>query len=71
MKPTRPITVSSRYQIVIPKDVREALQIKPGQRFEVFVRDGAIWLVPLRPMKELRGFLKDLPEFEREPDREF
>ena len=63
-------TVSSKYQIVIPKDVRDRLRIEPGQKVEAFAIGGRIELVPVRPIAEMRGFLRGIPDFEREPDRE-
>ena len=66
------VTVSSKYQIVIPKAVRERLKLRPGQKVEAFAIGGRIELVPVRPISEMRGFLKGMdPDFEREPDREF
>jgi AbrB family looped-hinge helix DNA binding protein len=66
------VTVSSKFQIVIPREVRETLHIKPGQKLGVLVTESSITLMPLRPIEELRGILKgNLPPFEREPDREF
>ena len=65
------VTVSSKYQIVIPKDVRDRLRIRPGQRVEAFAIGDRIELVPLRPLAELRGFLVGMDTaFERESDRE-
>lgn len=64
------VTVSSKYQIVIPKDVRDRLRIEPGQKVEAFAVGGRIELVPVRPIAEMRGFLRGIPDFEREPDRE-
>jgi len=65
------ITVSTRYQIVIPKDVRERLQIRPGQKIEAFAIGDRIELVPVRPASKMRGFLKGMDRnLEREPDRE-
>jgi len=65
------VTVSSKYQVVIPKDVRDRLKIRPGQKVEAFALGGRIELVPVRPMSEMRGFLKGMdPNFEREPDRD-
>ena len=64
------VTLSSKYQVVIPKDVREGLDLSPGDSIEVLALDGRIELIPVRPAKELRGFLKHLDNnFEREQDR--
>ncbi len=66
------VTISSKYQVVIPKAVRERLKIKPGQKVEAFAIGDRIELVPVRPISEMRGFLRGMdPNFEREPDREF
>ena len=65
------VTVSSKYQVVIPKDVRDRLGIRPGQKVEAFALGGRIEFVPVRPIEEMRGFLRGMdPDFEREPDRE-
>lgn len=65
------VTVSSKYQVVIPKDVRERLKLRPGQKVEAFALGGRIELVPVRPIEEMRGFLRGMdPDFEREPDRD-
>ena len=64
------VTVSPKYQVVIPKTVREALNLRPGQRMQVIEYDGRIEFIPERDLKELRGFLKGInTEFEREEDR--
>lgn len=64
------VTVSPKYQVVIPKDVREQLDLKPGQKVEAFAFGNRIELVPVRSPSELRGFLRDLDnDFTREPDR--
>jgi AbrB family looped-hinge helix DNA binding protein len=65
------VTISSRYQVVIPGDVRERLKLRPGQKVEAFAVGGRIELVPVRPVGELRGLLKGVEAtFEREPDRD-
>jgi len=65
------VTVSSKYQVVIPKAVRDRLKIRPGQKVEAFALGGWIELVPIRPIEEMRGFLRGMdPDFERDPDRE-
>jgi AbrB family looped-hinge helix DNA binding protein len=64
------VTVSPKYQVVIPKAVRESLQLRPGQKMHVVEYDGRIELIPERDINELRGFLKGInTEFEREEDR--
>ena len=64
------VTVSPKYQVVIPKTIREALNLRPGQRMQVVEYDGRIELIPERDLKELRGFLKGInTEFKREEDR--
>ena len=64
------VTVSPKYQVVIPKTVREALNLRPGQKMQVVEYNGRIELIPERDIKELRGFLKGInTEFNREKDR--
>ncbi len=64
------VTVSPKYQVVIPKAVRESLQLRPGQKMQVIEYDGRIEFIPERDINELRGFLKGInTEFEREKDR--
>ncbi len=63
------VTVSPKFQIVIPKDIRKRLGLRPGQKAEVFasLTEGRIEIVPRRPMRELRGFLKGMdPAFDRD-----
>jgi AbrB family looped-hinge helix DNA binding protein len=52
--------VSSKYQIVIPKEVRKKIDLEKGQILQVVVRNGVITLVPDRPLGELRGFVKGM-----------
>ena len=64
------VTVSPKNQVVIPKTVREALNVRPGQKMQVVEYAGRIELIPERYIKELRGFLKGInTEFKREKDR--
>lgn len=64
------VTISSRFQIVIPKDVREELGLKPGQQVEAIPFKGRIELIPLEPLKSMRGFLKGIDtRVPRERDR--
>jgi AbrB family looped-hinge helix DNA binding protein len=64
------VTVSPKYQIVIPITVRDALNLRPGQKMQVIEYAGRIELIPERDIKELRGFVKGIhTEFKREEDR--
>jgi AbrB family looped-hinge helix DNA binding protein len=64
------VILSPKYQIVIPKTVRDALHLRPGQRMQVIEYAGRVELIPERDIKELRGFLKGInTEFKREEDR--
>jgi AbrB family looped-hinge helix DNA binding protein len=64
------VILSPKYQIVIPKSVREALHLRPGQKMQVIEYAGRVELIPERDIKELRGFLKGInTEFKREEDR--
>ncbi len=63
-------TVSSKFQVVIPLRVRRALGIRPGQKVQVIPYEGRIELIPVKPLKRARGFLKGIDTtIEREPDR--
>jgi len=64
------VTVSPKYQVVIPKNIREALQLRPGQKMKVMDYNGRIELIPDRDISELKGFLKGInTDFIREDDR--
>ncbi len=64
------VTLSPKFQVVIPKPVRETLRLKPGQKMHVLEYEGRIELIPDRDMEELRGFLKGInTELKREDDR--
>lgn len=64
------VTVSPKFQIVIPRKVRLSLNLRPGQKMQVIEYDGRIELIPDRDISELRGFLKGIhTDFERENDR--
>jgi len=63
------VTVSSKYQVVIPRDVRERLGIRPGQKVEAFAVGNRVELVPVEPIRAFQGRFPDLPPFAREPDR--
>jgi AbrB family looped-hinge helix DNA binding protein len=64
------VTVSPKFQVVIPRAVREALGIKPGQKVQVVHYDNRVELIPLKPVKRTRGFLKGIETtVKREADR--
>ena len=54
------VTVSPKFQVVIPKEVRQKLGLKPGQRIQVIAYDNRIELVPVQPVEKMRGFLKGI-----------
>ena len=51
------VTVSPKFQIVIPKAIREFLGLRPGQKVKAIAYENRIELIPVRRAKELRGFL--------------
>jgi AbrB family looped-hinge helix DNA binding protein len=64
------VTVSPKYQVVIPKNIRDALQLRPGQKMKVIEYNGRIELIPDRDISDLKGFLKGInTDFNREGDR--
>ena len=64
------VTVSPKYQVVIPKRIREAMRLRPGQKLKVIDYEGRIELIPDRDISELKGFLKGInTDFKREADR--
>ena len=63
-------TVSQKFQVVIPLRVRRALGIRPGQKIQVIPYEGRIELIPVRPLKHAKGFLRGIDtSVDREPDR--
>ena len=63
-------TISPKFQVVIPKSIREKLKLSPGQKVQAIAYGDRIELIPLRPVKEMRGFLKGIDTtVEREADR--
>lgn len=64
------VLVSPKFQIVIPKAIREALDIRPGQKVQMIRYQNRIEIIPVREIAEARGFLKGIDTtIEREPDR--
>ena len=61
------VKVSPKYQVVIPKEIRESLQVSPGQRMQVVQYENRIELIPERDVSELEGFLQGIDiSFDRE-----
>ena len=54
------VTVSPKYQVVIPKEVRESMGIIAGQKIQILTYQNRIELIPVQPMKKMRGFLKGI-----------
>jgi AbrB family looped-hinge helix DNA binding protein len=64
------VKISPKYQIVIPKKIREALNLSPGQRVQMVAFEDRIEMIPIRKMSEMKGFLKGIDTtVERETDR--
>ena len=64
------VTVSPIYQIVIPRAVRESLGIRSGQKVAVIPHKNHIEIIPIRPIEQMRGFVRGIDtSVEREPDR--
>jgi len=64
------VTVSPKYQVVIPKEVRESMGIVSGQKIQILTYQNRIELIPIRPMKKMRGFLKGIDtSVKRDKDR--
>lgn len=62
-------TISSKYQIVIPREIREKWKVKPGQKVRLIVIGKRMEVVPVRDIKEARGFLKGMSsDIDREED---
>ena len=52
------VTLSTKYQLVIPRDIRRRLDLAPGTRLTVVEKGGIVYLVPERPIGELRGIAR-------------
>ncbi|MGQ9625814.1 MAG: AbrB/MazE/SpoVT family DNA-binding domain-containing protein [Anaerolineae bacterium] len=64
------VVVSPKFQVVIPRAIRESLGIRPGQKVQVIQYQNRIEFIPMRPIQETRGFLKGIDTtVGREPDR--
>lgn len=64
------VRVSPKFQVVIPKKIRESMQLKPGQQMQVIEYGNRVELIPTRSVKSMRGFLGNIDiSFTREGDR--
>ena len=64
------VTISPKFQVVIPKEIRERLKLSPGQKVQAIVYEDRIELIPVRSMRKMRGFLKGIDTvIRREGDR--
>ena len=54
------VTVSPKYQVVIPKEIRKNMAVRPGQKLEVFFVEGVMEMVPVTHPKDLKGFVKGM-----------
>ena len=64
------VTISPKFQIVIPRKVRDSLKLKPGLKVQVLVYGNRIELIPMKKISDMRGFLEGIStEADREPDR--
>ena len=64
------VTLSPKYQVVIPKEVRESMGIVSGQKIQILTYQNRIELIPIRPMKKMRGCLKGVDtNVKRDKDR--
>ena len=64
------VTISPKYQVVIPREVRQSMEIKPGSKVQVLLYENRIELIPMKNLRRMRGFLKGIDTtVEREKDR--
>ncbi len=64
------VTISPKFQIVIPRKVRDSLKLKPGLKVQVLIYGNRIELIPLKKISDMRGFLEGIStQVDREPDR--
>jgi len=64
------VKVSPKYQIVIPEDVRQRIDLAPGQDVVVIEKDGVIHVIPQKPIKEMRGFIKGMDTSQRREEED-
>lgn len=66
----RAVTITPKFQVVIPRDLRETMNIRPGTRVQILQYENRIELIPLKDPKSLRGYLRGIDtNVDREMDR--
>ena len=64
------VTLSPKFQVVIPREIREALGLEPGQKIQAVLYENRVELIPVKPLKRMRGFLSGIDTtVRREKDR--
>lgn len=64
------VTVSPKFQVVIPKEVRESMGIISGQKMQMLTYHNRIEMIPIKPIKEMRGYLKGInTDIKKDKDR--
>lgn len=64
------VTLSPKFQVVIPKSIRDQLRLRPGQKIQAIAYDNRVELIPVRRARELRGFVKGIDTtVDRDQDR--
>ena len=64
------VTLSPKFQVVIPKAIRDLLRLRPGQKIQAIAYDNRVELIPVRRARELRGFVKGIDTtVDRDQDR--
>jgi AbrB family looped-hinge helix DNA binding protein len=64
------VTISPKFQVLIPRDVRDSMKLSPGQKVQIIEYQNRLELIPERDIKDMRGILKGInTDFEREDDR--
>jgi len=64
------VKISPKYQVLIPRRIRDSMRLRPGQKLQVVEYNNRIEFVPIRKIEQLRGFVKGIDtRFCREEDR--
>ena len=64
------VKISPKFQVVIPKKIRESMRLKPGQQMQVIEYGNRVEFIPTKSVESMRGFMKGInKEFKREDDR--